>query len=120
MAGLGSELAGLATDMAEVLGLSVELDPRDLVLPGVLLVPGLIEYDRLATDPASIELELWLIAGDTNSVTALDELTTMLKLLRANPEYSPSSADPMTVNLASQSPDPLPALRCPLPCTITL
>ena len=111
---LGTDLTDLAAGLATALGCSVVLDPRDLVLPGVLVTPGPIDFDRLGGTDVSGEIELWLVAGDTNPTTALDELTAMLLLLRGT-DYPPTRAEPITITLRSQSPDPLPALRCLIP-----
>ncbi len=115
---LGTDLTEYAADLAQTLGVPVEVDPRDLVLPGVLVVPGQIDFDRLDSLTASAQLELWFVAADTNPVTALNELTDMLVTARQYLGGDLSTADPITVTLAAQSPDPLPAFRCPIPITL--
>lgn len=116
---LGTDYSSLAEDIASALEVSCELDPRDLVLPGVLLTPGPIEFDRLADDTASAELEAWIVASDSNPVTALDELTELLLKLRRYFQGALREAQPMTLTLSNQSPDPLPAFRCPIPIDLT-
>lgn len=116
---LGTDLTEFAADLAEQLEESVELDPRDLVLPGILVVPGPITFDRLDGDTASLDLELWLIAGDTNPNTALNELTALFLKLRGTLDSSPTEIEPITVKLPSQGTnDPLPAFRCPIQVTL--
>lgn len=116
---IGTDLTAWAAELREALGLSVELDPRDLVLPGILVVPGPLKFNRLDGKTASFDTELWLVAGDSNPLTALDELTDMLLKLRAHFGDSPTDAEPITVTLPSQSTTALPALRCPLPIDIS-
>lgn len=111
---LGTDLSEWAAELAADTGLSVEIEPRDLVLPAVLVSPGPINFDRLDAGTASTDIELMLIAGDSNTRTALDELTHMLLTLRRHFGNAPATAEPMSVKLPSQSPDPLPALRCPI------
>lgn len=117
---LGTDLTDLAGELHDALDESVELDPRDLVLPGILLVPGVIDFDRLDGDAASSDIELWLIAGDSNPRTALNELTGLLVKLRKHFGDAPTEVEPISVNMPSQSPDPLPAFRCPIQVTLTL
>lgn len=109
---LGTDMKAWADELAAALGVSVEIEPRDLVLPGILLTPGLFEFDRLDGHTASAEVELWIIAGDTNTLTALDELTQLLMAVRGHYGDAPAAVEPITVTLPSQSPDPLPAFRC--------
>lgn len=116
---LGTDLSTFAEDLSVALGVPAEVDPRELVLPGMLVMPGQIEFDRLGTLTASATLEVWLVAGDTNPKTALDELTGMLLKLREYLGAGVSTVDPITVTLAAQSPDPLPALRCPIPIELS-
>lgn len=116
---LGNDLTEWAAELSLALGVPVEIDPRDLVLPGILVVPGVIDFDRLDLGTASTDIELWLVAGDTNPRTALNELTALLLDVRAHLGGVPSTADPITVTLANQSPDPLPAFRCPIPLTLS-
>src|SRR5690606_4310117 len=97
---LGTDFTEWAAELAEALEVSVELDPRDLVLPGILVTPGEILFDRLDAGTASADIELWLVAGDTNPKTALDELTQLLIKLREHLGSAPSEATPMTVTLA--------------------
>lgn len=117
---IGTDLAGYAADLAEAIGVSVEIDARDLVLPGVLLTPGTLAFDRLSSAAASMDVELLLIAGDTNTVTALDELTDLFLKLRRHLGDQPKDAEPFTVQLPSQSTTPLPALRCSIPLQFDL
>lgn len=116
---LGTDLTDFAEDLAQALDVPAEVDPRDLVLPGILVSPGQIDFDRLDATTASATLEVWLIAGDTNPRTALNELTGLLLKLRAYLGGSVSTVDPITVTLSAQSPDPLPALRCPIPIELS-
>lgn len=111
---LGTDLTLWATELAAALDVSVEVEPRDLVLPGILITPGPFEFDRLDGNLATAEVELWMIAGDTNTRTALDELTDLLLKVRQHFGDSPSAVEPITVTLPSQAPDPLPAFRCTL------
>lgn len=117
---LGTDLNNLAEELATATGLNVVLDQRDLVLPGVLVTPGEITFDRLDAHVASAALELWLVAGDSNPVTALDELTHMLLTLRKHYGDAPTTAEPMTLTVSTYSPDPMPAFRCPIPIEIVL
>lgn len=112
----GSDLKNLAAELAALLDIPVEMDPRDLTLPGILITPGKIAFDRLAGDLATSEIEAWIVTADTNPVTALDELGDILLLLREH--VTINEVEPVTLQLTNQAPDPLPALRIPIPIEI--
>lgn len=112
---LGNDLKAFAKQIAIATGLSVVADPRELVLPGVLLQPGTLEFDRLGSNTASSRFELWLIVGDIDPTVALNELGTMLATIREAMNGAPTSAEPITFTIPSQgAATPLPGLRCPI------
>lgn len=90
-------------------GVNAAADPRDLTLPGVWITPNEITF------PATLDLAQctaqWMItvlAGDSNTLTALDELDTQLAaLLAAGVLPDDDTIRPVTVQLPSQAADPL-------------
>lgn len=110
---LGTDLKAFAVELAAALEVPVEIDTRDLVLPGILLSPGPINFNRLGGSLAQLELDVYLIAGDSNTTTALDELTHLLMKLRKHLGSDPVEVEPITVNLPSQ------AATAPLPAFLT-
>lgn len=103
LAQAAEETAAMLTDW----GVHTVTDPRDLNLPGAWLAPSQIDYQTLTTGPLRVEWDLYLLAPDNG--TPLDALGAMLDTLSAHMTLGPVEALSLTV--ANQAPDPLPALH---------
>lgn len=103
-----SALDEAATELAAQLtgwGVRTVTDPRDLDLPGGWLAPGTIA-STLAGGLA-IDWDLYVVAPDSGD--PLPALGAALDLLRAHLPID--RLDVLSLAVANQSPDPLPALR---------
>lgn len=104
-----------AVDQLKAAGLNVAADPADVSLPGVIVYPNLVDYERLDADDYTLTLDLVMVAsGGGRALDALDQLGGLLTQVRAILPVGECRA--ITVALPSQSVDPLPALQA----TITL
>lgn len=114
--GIGTDLKG-QVETWRAAGVNIEADPRDVTLPGIWITPDLIQVNTLDQGSKRVQYELTFIAGDSNTVTALDELDALLdSWMAANPTAPLDDLRPVTVTMPSQAADPLPALQT----TITL
>lgn len=97
------QLAGmLSTDRTHIV-----TDPRDVRVPGGVLMVRSITPDRLAAAPYTVEFELVLLSAGSTPV-ALDELGNAAEdVLSAWPSLS---FEAITVNDPNVASDPLPAL----------
>lgn len=103
LAQAAEETAAMLTDW----GVTTVTDPRDLNLPGAWLAPSQIDYQTLTTGPLRVEWDLYLLAPDNGA--PLDALGAMLDQL--TPHMTLSTIDALSLTVANQSPDPLPALH---------
>lgn len=102
------------TDLVDALngaGIDAAADPQDLTPPGVWVQLESIDHNLLSGD-VTVRLRLYLIAGDTGTLNALDTLSTLLRrVLRI---VDPNTDQPTTgesVYLPDNPSTPLPALR---------
>lgn len=105
-----STLTEAATEVAAMLtnwGVPTVTDPRDLNLPGAWLAPAHIDYQTLTTGPLRVEWDLYLLAPDNGA--PLDALGDMLDQL--HPHMALGTVEALSLTVANQAPDPLPALH---------
>ena len=92
-------------------------DARSLTLPGALVMPGSIAFDRLDADDYSLDVEVYLVVGDHGTSIALDQLGEMLESVRN--VLGVGSAEPVTLNLINHASDPLPAFKLTATVSVT-
>ena len=97
-------------ELAEQLGSAttpVVLDPRDVRVPGGVLMLRSVDPDRVAATPYSVDFELVLISSGATRV-ALDELGRAASDVLSR--WPSLSFEAITINDPNISGDPLPAL----------
>lgn len=92
-------------------------DPRRLPVPGVLLYPAGIDFDRLDRNVATVDVEFILVAKGLGTPKALEQLEQMLDKVRQ--AWPVGQVTAVNVNLPNHSPDPLPGFSFTLPFEIT-
>lgn len=109
---IGTELQGWADELTEA-GMNAAIDPRDLNLPAVWIIPQQFTFNRLNGTTCDAELALVLLTADTaDAATSWDDLGAMLdQLSTIVPGASQGDIRPVTVQLPSISPDPINALQ---------
>ncbi len=108
MTTLADIIAATLTTLADH-GITATTDPRDLTVPGVLLMPDRIEINSLDRTGITASWEMWLVAPDTDPWPHLSQLAEKV----AATGYV-TTFNAISVNLTNHSPDPLPALQCQL------
>lgn len=113
-------LSQLLTDLAEALaGVDVKAthDPRRLAIPGVLLYPVNLDFDRLDAGTATVDVDLVLVAKGLGTTRALTDLEQLLG--RVQQLWDVPRVETVNVNLPNHSPDPLPGFRFTLTTQVT-
>lgn len=103
---LGTWTQDLATLLASA-DTPVTVDPRDVRVPGGLLMVRTIAPDRLAASPFTVEFDLVIISAGATPV-ALDELGRMASDVLTR--WPTLSFEAVTITDPNLSGDPLPAL----------
>lgn len=110
---LGTEAKAVAQLVTDA-GVPAVLDERDLVIPGALVGPSLIDLGRLDGTTAEVTWEVWLVAPDNGPMHALTTLGEMFDKVRG--PLGVTEARPMSLTLPNHGADPMPALQI----TVTL
>lgn len=92
-------------------------DPTRLELPGVLVMPGTIEFPYLDGSQFDMEFNLWIMARDKGAVETWIDLQVLLQKVRG--VFEIVDAIPINRPLANQSSEPVPALLVTLKTTIS-
>lgn len=103
---LGLAAAELADQLTAV-GVSTTPRAEKLALPGGWLTVETVAADRFDGDTWSVRWALYLIAGDYDTLTALDVLGGMYEHVA---HMAAGEARALTVSLPNYSAQPLPAL----------
>lgn len=98
-------------------GVKATHDARKLPVPGVLLYPTGLDFDRLDANVATVEVELILVAKGNAAPVALVELEGMLTSIRQL--WPVNQVRAVNVNLPNHSPDPLPGFSFTLTTEVT-
>lgn len=103
------------------LGLNAAAEPSDLGdLPGVLVYPNTITYERLADDVLDLTADLLLVAGAGPALSALDQLDGLLAALLVPLQLREVRAVTLALpSLTGGTADPLPALQATVQFQIT-
>lgn len=88
-------------------GINAVTDPRNLELPGAVVMPETIVANRLAAGVLDIDWEVYLVAPDTEN--PFNILGEMLETISQH--YLLANVQVQSLTLPNHSPDPLPALN---------
>lgn len=98
-------------------GITATTDPAAADLPGAIVYPARIDFDRLGGDGFDMDVDVVLVARQLVGRDAVDQLDTLVSAFRA---WCPAvEFTAVSVALTSQAADPLPALRATLPVEVT-
>lgn len=103
---LGTWAQELATELSSPTT-PIVVDPRDVRVPGGVLMVRTIRPDRLAASPLTVEFDLVLVSAGATPV-ALDELGRMAGDI--DTRWDSLRWEAITINDPNLSGDPLPAL----------
>lgn len=78
MLNLGADGQQIARELAAATGLPATTDPRDVQLPGVLIVPAQVTLDRLDAATATVEWSVTVLGTGAPLPDALDTLGAAL------------------------------------------
>ncbi len=115
-----TNITGAINDLVTALktaGIAATAEPSKVELPGILVMPGNIEFPYLDNSQFNMEFNLYILAADKGSVETWTDLQTVLQKLRT--VYEIPDALPINRPLQNQSPDPVPALLVTLKTTIS-
>lgn len=119
MPNLGKATREAAEHFEALTGIHVEMDLRDLILPGAWIMPQEIRYDRLDKTTATGVWEVNLIAGPTvDLMDALDEISTMAAKVN-DAGLGDGKFETASVTIMNHSPDPIPAMTFTLELEVT-
>jgi hypothetical protein len=104
-------------DSLKAAGIAATADPSELELPGVLVMPGLIEFPYLSGTQFDQEFDLFLLVSPKGGVENWVDLQALLQKLRT--VYEIPEALPVSVPLPNHSAGPVPALQVTLKTTIS-
>lgn len=115
-----TDIAGAINEIVDSLkaaGIAATAEPSNLELPGILVMPGLIEFPYLDGEQFDIEFNLYLLVRAKGGVENWIDLQLMLQKLRG--VYEIPEALPVSVPLPNHATDPVPALLVTLKTTIS-
>lgn len=116
MESYGDALADIETAFKNV-GINATTETQKLQLPGVLIIPGRMHFDRLDFDTYSADVEVYLLTSNKGSVQSMNDLQELL--LKVTSVFTIEEAEPISLQLSNLSPDPLPGLLVNLDVTIS-
>lgn len=108
-------MAGLAAALDQVVatikaaGVSAAVEAADLDVPGVLVYPDRVDYDRLDATTYQIDVGLLFVAGQLRAPDALDALDALIDQVATVLPLRELRA--VMVRLSSQAADDLPAFQ---------
>lgn len=112
---LNVALTELVEELRSV-NIAAALDPRDLTLPGVLVTPSSVDFDRLGGHDYTLEADLYLVAGNRGTDQALGELTDLVAKLRGL--WPVGQAEALSLDLPNHG-GSMPALIVNLTLTVS-
>lgn len=104
-------------DILKNAGVAATADASLLELPGVLVLPGDIQFPYLDGSQFDMEFNLWIMARDKGAVDTWVELQTLLTAVRS--VFEIPDATPINMPLRNQSSEPVPALLATIRTTIS-
>lgn len=118
-----ADVAGLADAVAQVVaelkaaGVNASQEASDLDLPGVVVYPDLVSYERLDATTYRLDVGLLFVAGQLRAPDALDLLDGLIDAVAAVLPLNELRA--VMVRLGSQSADDLPAFQTTVSLAVT-
>lgn len=114
--GYGDALEEIVQTLRDA-GIPATTEAASVQLPGALVVPGTITFDRLSTGEYGAVVEVYLLTSNKGAVQSLNDLTKLLAQFRG--VFDVGQAEPITIQLQAAGPDPAPGLRIELNLDIT-
>lgn len=105
-----AEAVQWVVDALKGAGVTATVEAADADLPGVIVYPSLVDFDRLEADAYEMTVDLLLVASQLRALDALDQLEDLLAKVRL--VFPVTEARAIMVQLSSQSADQLPAFQC--------
>lgn len=108
-------MAGLAAAVVQVVdvikgaGVNATTEAADLDLPGVVVYPDIVSYERLDATTYRLDVGLLFVAGQLRALDALDRLDDLVDKVATVLPINELRA--VMVRLSSQSADDLPAFQ---------
>lgn len=112
----GNALQEIADNLVEH-GIPATTEASQLQTPGVLVSPGLVQFNRQAPDVFTATVDLYLITGNKTAPQALNDLSTLMAEVRK--VYAVAEFEPMTMMLQATGSDSVPVLRTELNIEVT-
>lgn len=104
-------------DLLKAAGVNVAIEPADLVLPGVILYPSLLTFERLDSATFRMDVDLLFVAAQVRALDAIDQLDALIALV--NQVLPVRELRAVMIQLASLSPDELPAFQATVGLEVT-
>lgn len=104
-------------DALTAAGISAACEAADVELPGVIIYPDVVAYERLDATTFRMDITLLLVAGQVRALHALAQLDELREQVAAVLPVNELRA--VMVQLSSQSPDVLPAFQTTIGLEVT-
>lgn len=114
-----TDIAGAMAELVDSLkaaGIAATADVSKVEYPGIIVMPGTLEFPYLDGTQFDMQFNLWIVAADKGSVETWIELQNVLQKLRT--VYEIADAIPINRPISSTS-NPVPALLVTLKTTIS-
>lgn len=113
----GDAIAEIVTGLKNA-GINATTETANLQLPGALVVPGVMAFDRLDGEDYSAEVSIYLLTSNKGSIQSLNDLQALLAKCRQ--VFPIPEAEPISLALPNVSgPDGSPGLLINLQIEIT-
>lgn len=97
-------------------GIIATADASKIQLPGALVVPGMVTFNRLDPDTYEATVDVYLLTADRGSLESLNDLQDLLQTFRQI--FDVLEAEPLSLQVPNY-PNPLPGLVISLNLEIT-
>lgn len=105
-------------DQIVAAGATCSIDPADADLPGCVVYPATIDFDRLDGSILTLTVDVLLVAGGLRALDALDQIDELIAKVRQ--AFPTTEFTAISAAIPSKSPDPLPAVRAQLTAQFTI
>lgn len=104
-------------DAIRGIGINAAAEASDLELPGVIVYPSVVTFERMDADTFTMDTDLLFVASQVRALDAVDQLEAMISAVSAVLPLRELRA--VMIQLASQSPDELPAFQATITLEVT-